>query len=71
MIDNYSYNLVRVDKNSMNTKRSVAMSHRRKDMNRTFSSFRVKEVAIRNLHLNNEIGSSLRFCPLFVLTELG
>lgn len=51
-------------------RRSVARSSRRIDMNPMFSSFIFKEKAIRSLHLNNESGSSLRFIPLFVLTEL-
>ena len=56
--------------NRMTMKRSVAMSHRRKDMNRMLSSFRFKKTDMRSLHLNNENGSSSRFFPLFVLMEL-
>ena len=51
-------------------RRSVAISHRRKDIKGSVLSFTFKKMAIRNLHLNKEIGSSFRFFPLFVLTEL-
>ena len=47
--------------------RSVARSYRRKVMNGIPG---LKEAAMRNLHLNDDSWSRLRFLPLLVLTEL-
>ena len=51
-------------------RRSVAISHRSRDMKGGDPARAFKKMAMRNLHLNKESGSSFRFFPLFVLTEL-